>query len=382
MSGRGVWRRGRALGAVRLASRWAVCAAVVLVLAGCAGPAPAASTQAPAVASQAPASAATQVVVPSAAPASPRPSAAPSLAPVVGATASASGANLTRKAIIAASSDNILPHIAKDKGFFAQHGVDVTVEAIPATTAMAAIQAGEVQFSASAPSAVRAAISGLPLRAVAFFQTEPFNLVTRPDITSVAALRGQQVGGQQPPGDIYDYLVAALKTGGLSIDDVQMLNVGSTQPIAAALSSGQLAGGVSSYPWTQLFEAQGYHVLTGPEIIDMPANGLATSAQLLQNDPQLVRDVLEGLLDGIAWAKSNPDDAVAYFAQTLKLDPSIARGAYEEQMSVLFFEVTPDIEQLVLQRSLPPDYSGAPPAVSDLMDMSMFNELTREKGLR
>ncbi len=289
-----------------------------------------------------------------------------------------------RKAVLARPSTAMTSFhgaIARDQGFFVRNGLDMTVQQMQSPAAMAAMQAGEVQFATSTGTATRSAVEGLAVRVLGYIQTEPFSLVTKPDVASIAALKGQKVGFSAIGGDDYLYTLAALKKGQLSASDVQALPVGASTQIAQALIAGQIDAGVLSPPFTQQLVEKGFHVHTGPDIVNLPSSGLASSVQVLQKSPELVRTTLDEVLDAIVWARSRPNDAIDYFAKAYDLSPTVAKAAYEQQMAALHFSWSQDELEGAVQRAVEEAKSNKKPAFADIYDMTTFNELVKAKGL-
>ncbi len=167
----------------------------------------------------------------------------------------------------------------------------------------------------------------------------------------------------------------------LSASDVQALPVGASTQIAQALIAGQIDAGVLSPPFTQQLVEKGFHVHTGPDIINLPSSGLASSVQVLQKSPELVRTTLDAVLDAIVWARSRPDDAIDYFAKAYDLSPTVAKAAYEQQMAALHFSWSQDELEGAVQRAVEEAKSNKKPAFADIYDMTTFNELVKAKGL-
>jgi NitT/TauT family transport system substrate-binding protein len=290
-----------------------------------------------------------------------------------------------KKAILADPSASLTAfssQVAKDQGFFGAEGVDVTVMQMATPAAMAALQAGEIQFTSATGTTVRSALQGLGVRVIAHLQTEPFSLVTRPEITTIAQLKGQKVGFGSVGGDDQVYTLAALKTAQLAASDVELLMVGNNEKVAQAMLGGQIAGGALAPPATQELARQGYHIQTQPDLLDMPSGGLGTSLQVLKNDPQLVRSVLAGMLDGLVWAKAHPDEATAYISKKYELEPAIAKGAYEQTISSARFSFADEQLQGVVQRALDQTKSDKKVPLSDVYDLSFLKELVQAKGLK
>ena len=125
---------------------------------------------------------------------------------------------------------NAIWNIAKERGFYKKHGLDIDVVYIGSTTVTAAAILGQdVPIAMAGGSGVaNAAVQGADLLSVAcFINTIDFDLVVHPSITSANALKGKAIAISRI-GSVSD--VAArelLKSLGLkAIDDVGLRQIG------------------------------------------------------------------------------------------------------------------------------------------------------------
>ncbi len=88
------------------------------------------------------------------------------------------------KLTVAAKALTLLPYyFGKAKGIFEEEGVDLDIVVIRPPIGITALQAGEVDYSASSGVGMRAALKGAPLRALMFIQTRlSFSLIGQPGV--------------------------------------------------------------------------------------------------------------------------------------------------------------------------------------------------------
>ena len=91
---------------------------------------------------------------------------------------------------------SIMPYyFGKDKGFFAAEQIEPQLIMMAPPTAIAAMAAGELDFSSTTGAATSAIMRGLPLRRVFYVQQDPVHvLLAQPEIKSVQELVGKTVG--------------------------------------------------------------------------------------------------------------------------------------------------------------------------------------------
>ena len=93
--------------------------------------------------------------------------------------------------------------IAQKEGYFKEEGLNVELLSIRGEIAIRTTLAGEVDFFTNAGSALAAAVRGVPVRLVTVFQDKPgWDLISEPEIKSIAQLRGKTIGVMSPEGSL------------------------------------------------------------------------------------------------------------------------------------------------------------------------------------
>ena len=86
-------------------------------------------------------------------------------------------------------------YFGKDKGFFAAEQIEPQLVMMAPPTAIAALVAGELDFSSTTGAATSAIMRGLPLRRMFYVQQDPVHvLLAQPEIKSVQDLIGKPLG--------------------------------------------------------------------------------------------------------------------------------------------------------------------------------------------
>lgn len=205
-------------------------------------------------------------------------------------------------------------YVAKEKGFFAENGLDVTIEHSPGRGEhVQLLVAGSVQVTTMDAATIlqRRAEPGLPVVSIALIGQkgqQAFAALKESGLNSPKDWEGKTVGYKgTPPPDLYALLAAA----GADVDRVNLVNVGFDP---RALSEKQ----VDVYPLFKsnepyLLQKWGYELtLWDAADYGVPTLGLAyvtSEAYLAQNREALTR-FLRAALQGIAYAKDHPEEAV------------------------------------------------------------------------
>ena len=97
---------------------------------------------------------------------------------------------------IPSKSLSIMPYyFGKDKGFFAAEQIEPQLVMMAPPVAIAALVAGELDFSSTTGAATSAIMRGLPIRRVFYVQQDPVHvLLAQPEIKSIEELIGKTVG--------------------------------------------------------------------------------------------------------------------------------------------------------------------------------------------
>lgn len=231
-------------------------------------------------------------------------------------------------------------YVGIEQGFFADEGLDVSLEYGFENDYLKLVGTDELQFLVgSGDQVVLGRAQGLPVRYVmAWFSKFPVVVFAKADagIEQPADLAGKTVGIPGPFGASYVAYRAILEAGGLSEADVQTESIGFTQ--AAAVSEGTVDAAVD-------YAVNGPVVLAGQGIsttqlamdahLQIPSNGLITNEQTIEAQPELVGKLVRATLKSIAWTLEHPDEA---FAISLKHVPEA--GGENEAINRAIFDAS------------------------------------------
>src|SRR5437764_5061101 len=210
---------------------------------------------------------------------------------------------------------------ARDNGYFANRGLDVTIHAPSDPTApLKLVAAGRVDFAVSYEQEVLIAVAKkLPVVAVAAVVPRPLNSIMAidPKIRSVRDLKGRSIGITGVPAD-YAALDSALAAAGLRRADVKVVSVGyNLLPALLAHKVDAVLGVYRNVEGIEL-EQRGLK----PTIIPVDRAGVPSYDELvlvanktrLRSDPAYrseVKRFVGAFLAGTADARNHPSRALA-----------------------------------------------------------------------
>ena len=170
---------------------------------------------------------------------------------LIGAAGAASAAN-TKVAIGISGWTGFAPlTLAKEAGIFEKNGLDVTLKKIPQASRHLAIASGDIQCAATTVETwVVWNANGIATKQI--FQMDKSygadGMVVRNDIQSIKDLKGKTVAASAPGTSPYFVLAWMLKKNGLSVKDVQVVNL-EPGPAAQAFVAGQNDAAMSYEPY-------------------------------------------------------------------------------------------------------------------------------------
>jgi ABC-type nitrate/sulfonate/bicarbonate transport system substrate-binding protein len=246
-------------------------------------------------------------------------------------------------------------YIAKEKGFYRDEGFQLKDLYIRGgVTASQALQAGSVHFTLALGTGVRAALSGMTIKAVMVYCDKPYHfLYARSDagVRTAQDLKGKRIAVTGLGSTTYYAARKVVERLGLDPDkDVQIVSAGDIWP---ALMGGSVEAGLIRPPITNLAEKMGMVRLAYVgDAIQLPMSGLVTSEKMIQERSDMVRRFIRGTVRGLKFFldKKNAGESMAALDRVTKMEPDVARQTYEFYYSIVTRDGMPS------ERSLADDF--------------------------
>jgi len=238
--------------------------------------------------------------------------------------------------------------VAYEKGYFAEYGLDVTLEALPGGSDMVLLTStGDMDMAISGigPAYWNAAGQGLGVEIVAPGHEEgspvasPLMISKKAcedgSITSVADLAGKKVA-VNAPGATELWLDIALETAGLSIEDVDLQYM-SFPDAVVALDSGALDASIVGEPLATKAEQDGLAVRLLPEF---PVEGI---------QPTMI-------FGNQQWMADNPDAAAGIIAGYLRASRDLTDN-FNDPLNLAIIQKYTEVPPALIAASVKPVYS-------------------------
>lgn len=251
------------------------------------------------------------------------------------------------------SMHNIYLHVAHERGFFKENGINVTdfLQLRGGPLATQAIAAGQVDLTATDPEGVlAAALAGHPIRAVSAPGARlSYMVAVRKEINSVAELRGKPFAVSRP-GAISQYLMfPLLESAKVPRDQVQWLGVGGGRERMLALLADRVKGALLHIDFAmEAVNDPNIRLLTSVAdvIPEYPFELLVLRRDLIEKNPTAAAGIVRAVIQA---CRSIVKDRDGTLAVMLKYTPGMNRGvlerAYSELVRIRGFGINGDLTE-------------------------------------
>lgn len=205
---------------------------------------------------------------------------------------------------------------ADNLGYYDELGLDVDfVAAGGSGAALEQVIAGNADAgNPSAPAFGEAALVGMDVVNMFTYSSGAIFGIFVPEsegITTIAGLKGANIGISEPGGGEVAFLEAALRDAGIDpITDVQIIPIGDGGPeTLAALDSGSVNAYSTAYNDIFALQTAGYDLLDlTPEVYNtFPARGIITTKATLDAKPEAMKKLARGTAMGMYFCFENPE---------------------------------------------------------------------------
>ncbi|MFW5712229.1 MAG: ABC transporter substrate-binding protein [Spirochaetota bacterium] len=232
---------------------------------------------------------------------------------------------------------NLPSIVMKERGMleraFAERGIEVRYHEITSGAKQAqAMAAGSLDIGGvmNTTSVLLAHNAGNDVRIISGYSrpVKIFSIVSgNREIQNIADLKGSKVAG--PKGTVlHQLLLSALESEGMSIRDIEFLQMGLPQA-STAMIAGQIDAALLAGSLVINAQKQGAHILTTAEGYVTPKLVIAARGKFLDTHPEAVHLYLETHKSAMEWVEQNLEEALRIGAEEQGISLQEARRLYE-----------------------------------------------------
>jgi NitT/TauT family transport system substrate-binding protein len=240
-------------------------------------------------------------------------------------------------------------------GIYRSEGLDPQFIVMRSGIIFPALLSGELDYTTLYQSAMRSAISGLPVRVIATLITkQSFFLFSQREIRRVQDLKGKRIAISNFASSTDISARTALKHHGLeAMRDVTLIAMGDTGLRFQALVSGAIEAAILTPPYTVMAEQKGLNNLVwlGDILGDVPSNGLSTTIKKLKENPDQVHRMLRASVRSMIYIREHKAEALPIL---MKEFPGMDRTTLAGTLDFYLKAMSPDgrITETVIQQMI------------------------------
>jgi ABC-type nitrate/sulfonate/bicarbonate transport system substrate-binding protein len=248
--------------------------------------------------------------------------------------------DLSMRAVYNALSGVMAPvWVAQDAGLFAKHAVKVDLKYLAATTAVQGMVGGGEEIGLVGNQGIDAKLEGADLVYVASsLPTFVFQIYARPEVKSLADLKGKVAAVTQPAASTDYAMRIVLKRNGLEPDkDVKILYAQDINAILTNLAAGNAAAGILSAPTSLRAKAAGLKPIVNVTELKIPFlfTGVLSSSRIVREKTEAVMRFLRATIEATAVIRTDKETTIRAMGKYLKTgDRDVLESVYYEYKDV------------------------------------------------
>jgi NitT/TauT family transport system substrate-binding protein len=280
--------------------------------------------------------------------------------------------------------------VAQDKGFYRSEGLEVSTPVMATGPSIAGLLSGEVHL-APADTAMRAAMTGTPVKAVVFYYDRPTMVfVARPEIRSVRDLQGKNIAILSY-GSAVDFATRQiLKANGLADKDYTLVPMGPEPQRILGMVKGLVHATLLNPDGAAIAEGQveGLKLLASfGDLQKTPFSGFAAGDRFLATNADTVRKFLRATLRAVVLTRDQPQVAAQVAEKTLALEAKAALSAARAIVGAISVKDPGGFTDAGMRAWIADNAKNAGRKdeeikVTDIADVRLLREAQQELGIR
>lgn len=283
---------------------------------------------------------------------------------------------------------NAVLWVARDKGIFQRHGLDVRLIYVAGVRSLQALLANEVEIvSVAGSTAVQANVAGADTVIIGGISNSVLmSLIVAPEISTVAGLRDGRLAVTRF-GSLSDFMARTyLRRAGLTPDrDVALIQTGGYPESVAALQAGAVKGAMLSPPYHKIaMKRLGFRELVDlSRAMKYQSNALVTMRRFAQTRASTVTDFMQSYVEGVRVFKQERDFTIGVLSRAMRTtDREILDDTYSFYRDYFEDIPHPTLEgiQLILEEMAPKFPRAREMKPQDFVDLRFVQALDAARG--
>lgn len=278
--------------------------------------------------------------------------------------------------------------IAVAKGFFKDENLEPLLIQMRSQVTVPALLSGEVHYTLSFGNIIGGAMTGLPFKILAVLTDKPLHsIVSRPEIKTIADMRGKRLGSQRIGGSDHLAAEAIFQARGIDVKDVQFITLGGDEPVRVEMLRKGLVDAICTVPPGPVRLArEGYNVLGGPKDLKIgsPISAVAVTDGRLKSHREETKKVLRAVLRGLRTMHERRDDTLAIMSKWLGQSSDVARDSYDSILPSFSLDggTVDKTYEFAIESRKATVRTDKPVPLAQVRDLSLLRELQKELRLQ
>ena len=244
----------------------------------------------------------------------------------IGSDASAGAAEVEKLNVVYSTiaTASLTTWVPQEAGIYKKYGFDANLIYVTGSQAITTLISGDAHIAqASGAAGVVSRLAGSDVSIIgAIINVIPMSLVATPDISSAKDLKGKTLGVSRF-GSLTDLgLKKAVSELGLDPNqDIKLIQTGGVPENFLFMQQGIIKAALISSPALEKAKEMGYRELLNLADINFryPGTALLTTDSFIRNRPQTLNRFLRATLEGIKYAKTNPEFTINIMRKYLRI---------------------------------------------------------------
>ena len=228
--------------------------------------------------------------------------------------------------------------ISKRKGFYQEEGLEVRKVVVRTPLHVAALLAGELDYSTVTGIILSASVQGMPLKTVMGWFDKPLHmLIARPNIKKLTDLKDKRVAVSTYGSIPHVMIREALASAGMNPEkDITVLALGGSGDRLRALAAGIVDATPLDVAYIQRTEKLGFtNLLYLGDAVNLRLGGFAVNTDKIQRNPDQISRVIRATLKGVRFLKNNKQETLVIMRDYLKISGDYVEKIYQFAMRSL-----------------------------------------------